>query len=453
MIFQSTFPSVSFTHYKAKSPYFTFKAGGTAISSENLQSYSYQRSVNTFSGSFSITYKEDITKKETFLDMLEPMDIVKIYEKGNSELSFIGVVMDISYTSSTQGFQRLITITGKSIEYLFEMLNISLDITAMLITDSAVQKEIANIQATTSANDGKAVKVESALNSLYNSFKNIANKNDKISNVAIIDIIEKIYSSGKFDIPKSLSFKLPIVSNMFSGDVANYISYVQNFFPNNVYEFYGTFKDGNPKIKVREKPFSPSDWKSLKITKIHPELFTNYTITRSMDEVYTYFYSYIEGSALSSEFYARAGASGDVVAYDDEKRKIYGYKPLRCNFVGYNPNGAEDNSEFKKIFKELSSKMKTWYSKLDEMWNGTFTCVIAKDIPTASIGERIEVLSGQFYVSGEDHQWHYGSSPKITYHCERGGKYSSDGKFSKLTGISKVLSDFEFENVNGGVKR
>lgn len=444
---QTTFPTVSL-YNENNICYQTFTAGGKSIAANNLQGYTYQRSVNTLSGSFSLTIKENMDTDETFLDKVHNLDVVTISEL-NKTTDFIGVITSISYTSNAQNLQRIITISGNSLEFLFEFLEISLDLTAMVITKQAIQEKVKNITINATLNNGNPVKVKDALNSLYKTFCEVANMNSELSNTKIIQIIDHWYGTDIFDVADNLEFKLPIASNMFSGDKVDYASYIQRLFPQNVYEFYGIVLNGKPKLVLREKQFTPEKWKALKTTQL--ENVSNYTITRTINEVYTYFYSYVQGSKLDSEFYARAGAGNGIVEKSNKVSK-YGYKPLRATFVGYNvldSNTKEQINKMQKVFEELNKKLKTWYENIDEMWAGTFTVILVKNKTLAKIAEKVNFLGGQFYVSGEDHQWRYGTSPQIVYHCERGGKYDESGKFKALENFSKRLADFEKRNSNG----
>ena len=69
--------------------YQEFSTNSKDVSGKNLLSYNFQRSVNSFSGSFSISVKEEniyssyVEQKKPFLDMVNPFDVVTIQEDSN----------------------------------------------------------------------------------------------------------------------------------------------------------------------------------------------------------------------------------------------------------------------------------------------------------------------------------------------------------------------------------
>ena len=139
VVVQSVTPQIEFISYKNGAVYQEFSASSNYVSGMNLQSYQYQRSVNSFGSAFSITVKETsnndlLETRAPFLDRVHTLDVVKIKENDLGSVNFVGVVTNIAYTASENS--KLITISGKGIEFLLEYFTIALDASAMAWTGS-----------------------------------------------------------------------------------------------------------------------------------------------------------------------------------------------------------------------------------------------------------------------------------------------------------------------------
>lgn len=460
---QSVSPTILVYSHENKRVYYEFSANSHDLSGKNLQSYSFLKSINNFTGTFQFTVKENIenyTKGLSFYNNVRNLDVVVIKE--NQDIDFIGVITSVSFSGVANGFQKVINISGKSIEYLFEYLTISLDATAMAWAGSSINTAIANISAKLSTNeDGTAkgcVAVKDAFKSIYNEFVTVAKDHATLSNVAIINLIEDWFGTDYIVCDSKLEFKYPISSNLFTNGTCNFISYLKNLLPQNVYEIFGVIEGGKPKIKIREVPFSAENWKNLGSITIDPLYLEQYTTTKSIEEVYTVFYSYVEGSPVSPEFQEvlnaiQMGKNANTApaAYDSNKIAKYGYKPLKCNFIGFRTEVAvETEDTFISNIKELNEKLKNWYGNLDTMLDATFVVVKKNDANIytiknglGNIGEKIKFNKGQFYIAGVEHSWRYGSSVKITYHCERGGHYDNAGNYNELLDITAPYGELK----------
>lgn len=457
---QSAQPIIEFVDCNSNAIYHTFSPTSTDVSGQGLQSYNFTRSTEQFSGQFSISIKEDTNNKilsESFSDKVKALDIIKIYEHNNNIADFIGIVTTMTINGNANG-QKILTISGQSIECLFEFLTLSLDTTALAWTNKNIQVDYKSMDLKLNLNGGKdGANHENIIYEIYKNFSSVVKDYKELSNILLIDIINQYFGEeflekntfikGKFD--------YPITSNLYSNSTINIINYIRNLYPENVYELYGILENGKSKIRLRENPFPSSKdvntWLSLKKTEIQDYSLINYSLTKSINEVYTAFYSYVEGSVLTPEFYNRLNASDKGIKSAvtiPEKIKKYGYKPLQCNFIGFNTEQAENdklNNELAIKYSELNQKLADWYGYFDEMYDLNITIANILDEENAKIGERIGFIGGEFYVTNESHSWSYGQTPKITYQCERGGKYFN-GKFKKLDGISNALVEL---NLNG----
>lgn len=456
-IVNSVFPKINF--YNDTQIYKTFSVANSDFVTSCITSYGYRNSVKDFSGNFSISIAEN---DDDFCSKVSPLDIVEIYnDQLNSYPDFIGVVSNVTYTSRATG-QRITTITGSDISYLFEFFNITFDSIAQAIVNKMDNDTAKNLAFTFTLNNQSdpCVSIKDAIEKSYTYFCQIAKSNYQLSNTAIESLINRWYNisgssdtsyTGFVDVTDNVKFMLPIASNIFGTNLATFPSYVRNILPDNVYEFFSTMINGKPKLICREKPFDLSignTWKNLPLIKIDPLYLTDYTLTRSIDEVYNVFLPYIEGFSQSADFYAKIAAingySG-VSALQDKVQK-YGFKLLQTNFVGFNINLADDASTSSTLTENMASlceRMKDWYGHNDEFYNAEINCVYGGRI--AKSGEKLSFLGGEFYVTDSEITWKYGSSPVVRYSCERGAKYIAkpDGTLGieTLEGFSKKYSE------------
>lgn len=451
-IVQSPQPKIQFISHKTNTCYQTFSIGSKDVSGKNLQSYTFEKSLKDFSGSFNITIKEDTTQySNLFLDKVQPLDIVKIYEDGKT-VDFIGLVTTKSFGATAGNANKIISITGKSIEYLFEMYMISGDSTAM----SFFNADVSNLDLITQLNSSgnKEISVQDGVRTAFESFVKITNSYPGISSYKMKDLITKYFGSSPNVWAKThnLKFKFPITNNMFSNSTIKFIDFMRTLLPEEVYEIFCRLENGNPVIEFREVPFDNAAFSKLPLTTLKPSWITDYSFTLSNNEVYTAFMAYIENSPFSEDFLKKAAANvnngyggTDTIP---EKVALYGYRPKYVHFIGF---GIQDDerkqqsvtNQLENEFTKLNERIKNWYGRLDEMWNGDITVVNILDsiIKMPKVGERVKICNGTFYVTAEKHSWRYGSDPTINYTVERGGQYSVSGEFKSLSGLSKPLGE------------
>jgi len=427
---------------------------------ECLINYNFSRSIANFGGEFTLTVKDN--KDGSFIDDIQPLDIVTISESNidENDIDFIGVITRVSFSANANGLQRQLNISGKSIEYLMEYLTISEDVTAMSLADKKLNDVIENMNVKLAIVDNaekktyKSTMILDAIKASYDAFCKVANNaGEEITNTEVINIIDTYYGSEKFITTTSnFKYKYPITNNMFGkNSTVTIIGFIKDLLPSNVYETFGTIIDGKPKIMVRQVPFGEYAWNNLDSKfEITSDILINYTVTKSIEEVYTAFMAYLQNSPFSSDFNLKTAAAsssnGSPTNYvNDNKRKKYGFKLLQTNFVGYT-NTEED---LIKIFSNLNKDLSNYYSRLDEMLDATITVVndtSKKASEKARIGDKVKFLGGEFYITGEEHTWNYGQSGRITYHCERGGIYTpgntwEGGFFKPLKNVSKALRE------------
>lgn len=436
--------------------YQKFTPNSSDTSGKNLQSYNFERSLDNFGGSFSFTVKEDTESLyDPFMDKVQPLDVIVISESGYEEkIDFIGVVTTISVGSIASNLNKVVTVSGKSIEWLFSFYNINCDIKCTIFNNDEANKMF---KADLANNDGEqGISIKDIVIASIQTFKNQVSKleggtESVISNFLIGDLINLWFKDDYIE-ASTEKFAYPISSNMFDTGKINVIDYIKKLLPSPIYEIFSYIDDnGNPKLVFRQVPF---DNPKAAYT-INPTHLTDYTLTRNCEEVYTAFMTYIEGTDLSPDFYMNLATAKDdkLKGYNfsqpsKEKAAKYGYQLLTCSFVGYNdkPDAASDNEKIQKMNEDLER----WFSRLDEMYNGDFTLVNYinekneknEQIKKAKIGEWLNFAKGLYYVVSEKHSWTFGDNPMINYQVTRGGEYSGSD-FKPIQKLSTVYKEFE----------
>ena len=447
----------SISHGKAvKSLYMEFTPTSFYYSGKNLLSYNFENSVDNFGGGFSFTVKEDIKTisdisiaqefKQNFMDAVQPLDIIVISESGTEKIDYIGVVTKISIGGIASNLNKSVTVSGKSIEWLFQFYNINTDIKACIFQNTEANNAF---KLDLAAQSGQSpISIKDIANASFKMFKQRTSENAEVSNTVIGDIID-IWYGKDFIVASMDKFAYPISSNMFDSGKIDVISFIRKLLPQPLYEIFGFIDDMNkPKICIRKAPYD----NPYATFTVEPVQLTDFTLTRSCEEVYTAFMPYIEGSSMSSDFYMnlQAAESGtkekgyNSAKANPEKVSIYGYQLLTCSFVGYAPD-AKTNKETlnNEKIKELADQLEKWFSKLDEMYAGDLTIVnITKD-RCSKIGEWLSFAGGQFYVNQARHTWNYGDNPMINFQVSRGGNYYNKTRtFTRLENLSAVYGEF-----------
>ncbi len=432
--------------------YQEFTPKSSYTSGRNLQSYNFERSIDNFGGSFSFTVKEDTEKLiKPFMDEVQPLDIIVISESGDAiQSDFIGVVTTISVGGMANNLNKVVTISGKSIEWLFSYFNINCDIQIEIFNNQEADKTFIADLAKRSGEEGIKVK-DVAIASIKTFREQVSGlqKNGQsdsvITNFLIGDLIDLWFGKdpNNYIDASDDSFAYPISSNLFTSGKINIIDYLKKLIPAPIYEIFCYIDRANkPKLNIRKVPFNNPEANYT----INPTHLTDYTLTRNCEEVYTAFFTYLEGTELSPDFYMHlAAGEGELKGYNfaqpnKEKAAKYGYQLLTCSFVGYNSKkNAQTN---KQIIQELNKELESWFSNLDEMYTGDFTLVNVTKEKHAKIGEWLCFARGLYYVITEKHSWTYGDNPMINYQVIRGGEYPK-GKFKPVEKLSAVYKEFE----------
>jgi hypothetical protein len=438
--------------YQNNTIYQIFSPTSIYTSGRNLQSYNFERSLENFGGSFSFTVKEDVENlNELFMDKVQPLDIIMISEK-DERVDFLGVVTTVSIGAIASNLNKVVTVSGKSIEWLFSYFNIAADIKLMVFENESANKTFKADLEKKQGTEGLTIKdvVTTSITAFRNEESKLRGtdsdateeKITPVSNSYIGDLIDTWFKTDYVEATNT-QIAYPISSNLFDTDKINVIDYIRKLFPSPIYEIFSYIDDTNQlKLVVREAPFDNPEATYY----INPTQLTDYTLTRSCEEVYTAFMTYLEGTDAAPSFYMNIQAAKDIQkGYNYAKpsrNKInkYGYQILTCSLVGYNndPDAQVDRTKL----DELNTKLARWFSKLDEMYSGDLTIVnMTKERP-ARIGEWLGFAKGLYYVVSEKHSWMYGDNPMINYQVTRGGQYNGNN-FRPIKKLSAVYKEFE----------
>ena len=279
-------------------------------------------------------------------------------------------------------------------------------------------------------------------------FKGVAEKSG-IATTGLANIIgEFIGSFDKFvDVQGEEQDIHYNVAMPFYNERNNLISQVwRTILPEPAYEIFARCDGGEPRIIVRLAPYGDpengySDWKKLFVYEISPLSLVSYELDQGDEEVYTAFSAYIVGSAMDRQFYLGVNQDGndDKVEHLTEKQKIYGFKPLEIDFMGYDRNGNAKNqklADLTKAVKKLNKLSSYWYSRMDEFYSGSVTICTDFNRPETNpcAGHRAKFLGGEFYITRTDHSWNFGGPPLIKLSVSRGMEYGGDGGMTKALG-------------------
>lgn len=455
---QFNYPIVKIYSFSTGQQKYEFNPNSNNAESKTLINLNYSQAINVFSGTFSFSVK-DIGKKtgienKYLIDTIDYLDVVCI-STCDEQILFIGVVTDITFNAIASGMQRITTISGKSIGYLFEYMTVYLN-AAIMASGKAANVDILNLGTKFNLGQGQnPIKVSVALNDAYREFVSTNKDNlSGLSNTSIDTIIKQWFGVNPFDVATSgMTFKYPITKNLYDGGTVSFYSFMQGLLPQPVYEFHDSINElGQPKIKVREVPFKELNWSKLPKTNIEGIELTEYNIQKSINECYTHFFPYLENSSfspnwiISKESIENGKIGNGIIQSIPEKIPLHGVKLLQCNFIGFSSN---QNANIEDNFKKLSQDLAEMYGNIEYMYKGRFTIIDRRNKQKAKIGSKLGIGTTsmgsqiEFYVVGIDYNWQYLGNGMITYHCERGGYYSALGKFSPIKNMSRSLFELE----------
>jgi hypothetical protein len=431
-----------FTKGNENTPDITYTAEPKAgPCSTKLLEYAFSEATDSFEGAFSfaVENKEIDRDGRTVFDIIPVRSIVKIYEGDLNRPAFVGIIRrrSIGASMTSREARRSITFTGKSIISCITEYTLSLDVRIQGVAD-AISKSIDLTDEL--ARDGLTIK--EFMQTTWEHFREVS-ESAGVSTTGIADLIAKFIGDPGYFI--NVSGKEQVlrynIATVFYNASNNVIADVwRDILPDPVYEIFSYCDNGKPRIMARQMPYGDPDngnydWKNLDRYHISPKSLVAYNLEQSDEEVYTCFASYVIGSGKDKEFYMATNQTGndETVWHDLEKQKLYGFKPLQIDFVGYDRQGNTENQkngELTEMLKKLNKRAAYWYSRLEEMYSGGITICTDFNNPKTNprVGCRAKFMGGEFYINKADHTWKYGGTPTIKLAVSRGMIYDEDGR-------------------------
>lgn len=428
-----------------------------------LQSYSFSLSTKDPAGSFSLSFFPD--KDENLFDKIEIMDIVEICESKKELKSvksilsagttlqstrpvFTGVVKSKKYVAQVtdNGIMRRLQVAGISAAGLVSQFYLNLDTNAMAITGQIAETESLRNQLTISvAGNNKPMKT--VVSKVWDFFCNLA---ETYGTVAIKSLLDACVISGIFSCDETV-IPYPIANIALGEQTQNFYSLIGNIVPEPVYERFASmdFLSGKMKVVMRQVPFSPIKWKSVFNRNLKSTEVKSFDFTQSDNEVYTAFFSYLDGYPAGTDMLMRIAAQkknskNPSLLSDTQKYKLYGYRPLIATFKGYDRTKLDKDVTTETNLATLNANLKEWFGNLDRMFSGSVTLAMTYEREKPIMpGDVIGFLGGQFYVEGIVHNWNYGANGEINLSLSRGGNYDAGGKFHEFKKITDKVNLFE----------
>ena len=443
-----------------------------------LQSYQFSLSKSDVNGSFSLTFFPDKIGEQTLFDKIQILDIVEIYENrienGSSLLSafnpsrrknnpvFIGIVKSKKYVAQVTdgGIVRRLQVSGISAAGLISQFYLNLDSTAMILTKQV--KETTNLRTKLTAEiAGENKPIKDVITKAWDFFCNLAETN---GTVAIKSLIDSTNIGGVFDCDTSKIY-YPFANLALGEQTQDFYSLIGGLTPEPIYERFATmdYDSGKMKIVIRQVPFRDEgaadvyqnskgksvNWNGVFNRDLRSNEVKAIDLTVSDKEVYTVFFSYLNGYPIENDKLMKLIALEDekgnpMLTFDDKKYQTYGYRPLIATFNGYDKSKKANDKNTEDNLAKINKNMREWFGNLDRMMSGSITLAMTyNDDRPIMPGEVIGFLGGQFYVEGISHSWNYGQGGDINLSVSRGGDYDKGGKFHPFNGISEKINLLE----------
>jgi len=460
-------PSTASSFSEGNKPDLVFEPDKDADVWAKLLSYSFTEAVDDIEGSFSFSTEtgEDTERKKNIYDLIPIRSVIRIFEGGKAA-TFTGIIRRRKFSKqmTSQGIKKSVVFSGKSITSCVSEYMVSLDVRIYKVADQVSKNIDINVQLS------EAETIADFLRITWNHFNDVSlgmNKDlNGVTNTEISEVIKRFMGEGTDDFvivdgqEKDIRYN---VAAIFYNAANNNIADVwRNILPQLAYEIFSRCEDGKPKIVIRQTPFGDpkndyADWNNLDIYEISPISLTAYELEQSDDTVYTAFAAYVIGSSMDRNFYMAVNQEGadDRVRYNSEKVKIYGFRPLEIDFMGYDRRGNTENNDIKPLteaVKQLNELAAYWYSRTDDMYSGSITICTDFRQPDTNprVGCRVKFLGGEFYINKADHSWVYGGTPTIKLTVSRGMLYDESGKMRDgangiITGIAEKYKEIEIK--------
>lgn len=422
----------------------------------SILNYRWQKTIKNPQGSCQINIVPQVDDKN-IIDVVHPMDIVKIYEFG--QLKFIGFVQRVAYSGSIQGEQgkpnRSSTITCQQFGGLLVTASIGIGLGTALRTqtgepaddplrEQAIRLPIAIGNAVT---DGASY--AELVGVVYANFR------DYITALGATNFLQ--YLDQYLDVGVGLSSNetplIPRTFQLYTGleESLTFWQLVEQLVQK---PFNELWIDSGPRtvdidgqrvvlpskscLVFRPTPFNGtvtgttgddggSAFDSLPEVEIPRGYSLGFNLSRSMDEVYT-FYSVKQAAFQFTDLIRQLSGIANI---DNDRVGKYLFRPLITELFYTRSESLVDgklqltNQQAEDVSKNASLTLLNWFKNNDEFLSGTITHMVPDErigITDPRIGDKVTAygIDGFFYVEGVSHTWVYGGALKSDLTVTRG---------------------------------
>lgn len=454
-------PDYSASTY-SETPIFNFvprvaneKSGSQGTESDAMTGYSYQESTADHKGAFTLTLLPEASPGGiSFVDSIQPMDLVFIHEFGKDR--YCGVVRQVRYSArmSDSGPNRAVLVSGGGIGELLASFQLIMDYYLWVSGPNAAEASGALTRELVSESGGL---LGNALKIIYKNYIKLATLmpgDAQPFTYGVKQIIDHFVDTDSL-ISSTLKCRYNIAMQFFQQGVNSVWDIWRRLLPAPIYELFGIWNaadsGGKYSIVARQSPFDPGDWKELHEVSVNPLTLISYDVGVDDSEVRTFFYGSIPGSETSRQETLAIDHYKETRTVDEKKWPKYGYRPLDVELRYFNRSTTGMSTA--EVLEIVASMMKRWYSENDRFLSGTITMVSIDDpkvMEYAHAGDKLLFLGGEFYIEKIRRTWAYGGAPQTELSVTRGFQYSDSGEQTvPISNLGRRL--LELERNKGGV--
>jgi hypothetical protein len=393
--------------------------------SDGLLSYSYSESRQSVDSAFNISVTPEQDKNRlTWVDKIGSLDICYIEEFG--KVRYCGIVHRARYSSrmGPDGPERTIMIEGNGFGQLLQIFHLVLDTKLFIGTND----ELENLKNNSEFISKGDTSLESAILFYYNSFMDIITKRGGQQSILGF-LIEKYIT---LEVDKNCNTLLPICQNMYQMGVNTLWDIVRKIVPEPMYELFGHWDSDKGKyiIIARQSPFRPDDWKKLPKYKMNPIILKDCNVGYDDSDVFTVYYATAPSFGYTNNMVMVVDNLSKNLKVDDERWKKYGYRPLSVELSFLKRDEIQPN-DVESSLVEIGKLLESWYKNNDRFLSGVVSVVSHEDsdMKYPSVGGRLEVIGGEFYIDEINRKWSFPNSPTSEIKVIRGGYYKQSGDY------------------------
>ena len=422
----------------------------------SMTDYSFQTQIDSISGSFSISVLPDIFEDDkSLIDLVEMQDIVKIYEFG--KLEFIGIITEAGYNAVMgEGgrVNRKIVLSGYSVGGMLERLSFVLD-RHIISTSPDSDGENKKLFEKLAQNFSVGQEISSSIRAIIDSFFDVMAKS-RLGNSQTANHIIKTYIDTS-QAGKGIYYKYSVAMSFYATGENSLWQTLKMLFPPPLYEMFLEFDSarGVYVLVLRECPFPVRKsgvwdfgaWNRLPLTYVNSQNLKSYDLSKTSEDVYTFFMGVLPGSAISKEQAMVIDQGKGSCAYLDETLLgKYGFSPMYIEQKFFNRDEATQKGvSASELMKEVGEKAAGWFCMNDRMYGGNIEVMtVSGEVP--SVGGRCGFLAYEFYVERVGHYWSYGRAMTSKLLITRGLDYTGP-QLKEISDLTKKLGADVRDNI------